>query len=432
MGFKKMIWVVILICTLQMTTYAVAQENNSKKDTVLSSSEKQHEQKDIKDVIKKIFQTRHHVTQQASPEDSVFVIHPLTHPVLKTDSVKPGKLLFAPFPAIGYALQTGTTAILAMNLSFYTGAISTTNLSSFAINPTMSLDHNQFLLPVIANIWTKGNKLNFLGDWRYYRYPTYTYGLGGHTSLDNADLIDYSYIRVYQEVLKEISSSKFYAGFGYDLDYHFGIEDEGGGATDFKTYNGTAQKTVSSGLLFHLLYDNRKNTNYPENAFYGSFSYRYNSTLLGSDQNWQSAQLEFKKYFKLSPNSDNVLAFWNLNWFTFGGLPPYFDLPSTGWDSYSNTGRGYIQSRLRGPGMLYLEAEYRFRLTKNGLLGGVIFANAESVSELTSNQFETILPGTGFGFRLKLNKTSGANLAIDYGFGAGGSHGLFFNVSEVF
>ena len=318
---------------------------------------------------------------------------------------------------------------MATNLSFYTGKSSNTNLSSISFNPTFSLTHGQILFPIISDVWSKQNKFDLLGDWRYYKYPTYTYGLGGHTKLENADMIDYSYIRVYQEALKQISNSKFYAGVGYNFDYHFGINEQDTGITDFKSYNGTAKKTVSSGVLLHTLYDSRKNINQPGDAFYGSLSYHYNSTLLGSDQNWQSVQLEFKKFIKLS---NNILAFWNLNWFTFGGNPPYFDLPSTGWDSYSNTGRGYIQSRLRGPGMIYLESEYRFGITNNGLFGGVLFANAESVSELNSKRFETILPGYGLGVRIKLNKNSGANLAIDYGFGTQGSKGLFFNVSEVF
>jgi len=377
---------------------------------------------------------RHRAKPKALPSDSVFEVNPLSHPALQqsdNSKIRPGKLLFAAVPAVGYTIQTGVTAIIAMNLSFYSGPANTTNLSSIALNPAYSLDHHQFLLPVIFNVWTKDNKLNLVGDWRYYKYPTYTYGLGGHTTLSDADLVDYSYSRIYQEVLKQIASSYFYAGMGYNMDYHWNIKEEGTG-TDFAAYNGNAKKTMSSGLSLNLIYDSRKNLNYPENAFYGNFAYRNNSTLLGSNQNWQSVQLEFKKHIKFPQNSDNVLAFWNLNWFTFGGKPPYFDLPSTGWDSYSNTGRGYIQGRLRGPGMLYLESEYRFRITQNGLLGGVIFGNAESVSELQSKRFETILPGAGFGIRIKLNKYSKANVAIDYGFGTEGSQGLFFNVSEVF
>ncbi len=107
-------------------------------------------------------------------------------------------------------------------------------------------------------------------------------------------------------------------------------------------------------------------------------------------------------------------------------------MPSNGWDIYSNSGRGYIQGRFRGQNMLYDEAEYRFKITSNGLLGGVVFANAESVSEYPSNKFVYLDPGEGFGLRLKMNKYSDVNLCVDYGFGLYGSRGFFFNLGEVF
>ncbi len=34
--------------------------------------------------------------------------------------------------------------------------------------------------------------------------------------------------------------------------------------------------------------------------------------------------------------------------------------------------------------------------------------------------------------RLKLNKNSGANICLDYGFGQNGSSGIFVNIGEVF
>jgi hypothetical protein len=82
--------------------------------------------------------------------------------------------------------------------------------------------------------------------------------------------------------------------------------------------------------------------------------------------------------------------------------------------------------------MLYLETEYRFNLTPNGLLGGVVFANAQSFSKELSKQLSVIAPGAGVGLRIKLNKFSGANLCIDYGFGIEGSKGLSVNLGEVF
>ncbi|HXC07115.1 MAG TPA: hypothetical protein VNZ86_20285, partial [Bacteroidia bacterium] len=82
--------------------------------------------------------------------------------------------------------------------------------------------------------------------------------------------------------------------------------------------------------------------------------------------------------------------------------------------------------------LLYLEAEYRFVLTENGLLGGVVFANAQSVSEWPGLKFEVIAPGAGLGIRVKVNKHSNTNFALDYGFGSNGSNGIFVNLGEVF
>ncbi len=82
--------------------------------------------------------------------------------------------------------------------------------------------------------------------------------------------------------------------------------------------------------------------------------------------------------------------------------------------------------------MLYFESEYRFTITRDGLWGGVIFTNFQSLSNNVNNQFDNLKGGYGGGFRLKINKKSNINLIITYGFGAAGAQGLFFNLGEVF
>jgi len=82
--------------------------------------------------------------------------------------------------------------------------------------------------------------------------------------------------------------------------------------------------------------------------------------------------------------------------------------------------------------MTYFETEYRFGITNNGLLGGVAFINLQHFSKDISAAYNTIFPGYGLGLRLKLNKHSGANLCIDYGFGKNGSRGFFVNLGEIF
>src|ERR1035437_1687512 len=252
----------------------------------------QPEQKDIMDVVKGVFKKKS----------------------LQPDSLKlrPGKIFYAFLPGVGYKLVTSVCAVASINASFYLGKITDTYLSSITTYSAYSIFNHQVIIPVVSNIWTKENKFNLLGDYRYYKYPTFTYGLGGYSSLDNADKVDYSYIRVYQEVLKKIKSD-FYTGLGYNLDYHLGITNPGAG--NFQQYNNNAANTISSGLLLHFLFDARKNVNNPLPGYYASISCRSNFPFLGSDQNWQSLILDFRKYIKPSPRSDNILAFWSYNWF---------------------------------------------------------------------------------------------------------------------
>ena len=350
-------------------------------------------------------------------------------PAPDSGKLAPGKLYTSVFPAVGYALSNGVTFILASNFSFYTSGLNSTNLSVITLNPLYSLKE-QVIVPIISSIWLKNNKINLLGDYRFYRYPSLTYGLGGRRLLSQSDSVDYSYIKVSQEALYEVHHD-FYAGVGYNFDYHYNIE-ELGDKNQYIKYTGGASSSISSGWVIRAKYDSRTNINNPKDAFYANVLYRDNMTLLGSTNNWQEVQLEFRKYITLSRYPNNVLAFWSWNVFTFGGRPPYFDLPSTGWDDYSNSGRGYIQGRFRGADMIYLEGEYRFDILNNGLLGGVFFVNGQSVPNYPSNRFTTAHPGTGVGLRIKLNKFSDTNLCIDYGIGDEGSRGFFFNVGEVF
>ncbi len=345
-----------------------------------------------------------------------------------SEYMRPGKILISVFPAVGYSLSNGVTFILASNFSFYTDDPKTTNLSVITLNPLYSLKQ-QIIVPIISSIWLKDNKLNLLGDYRFYQYPSLTYGLGGKRLLSQSDSVDYSFIKISQEALYEISHN-VYGGAGYALDYHYNIQ-EFGNDPQYELYNNGATKTISSGWVARIKYDNRTNINNPKEAFYANFVYRDNMSALGSTSNWQELEVEFRKYIRLSKHPSNVLAFWSWNEFTFGGTP-YFDLPSTGWDDYSNSGRGFIQGRFRGKDILYQEGEYRFDVLRNGLLGGVVFVNAESVPDYPSSTFDVIHVGKGLGLRIKLNKFSDTNLCVDYGWGDGGSRGFAFNVGEVF
>ncbi|WP_188812704.1 BamA/TamA family outer membrane protein [Hymenobacter cavernae] len=361
--------------------------------------------------------------------DVFHTFFPRPVPAKDTLSVAANRKFVWIIPAPGYTQQTRGLLQLTGNVSYHEpGANMSTLIAALAYT-----QNKQLIFNAASSIWRANNRINWVGDWRLMHYPQNTYGLGMHTSLNRPIAMDYEYLRFYQSALFKIRSS-FYAGLGYQLDYHWNIESgsKNQEVTTISDYTlGVNGHSISSGPALTLLYDSRGNAINPERGLYSNLVLRPNLELLGSDTSFQSLLLDVRKYLRLT-DSGNVLALWSYNALTLHGNPPFLDLPSTGWDTYSSVGRGFIQGRFRGKDLLYGEAEYRFGLTRNRLLGGVLFTNAQTVSERITHNFEKVVPAAGFGLRLSMNKISRTNLAVDYGFGADGSRGLTFNLGEVF
>jgi hypothetical protein len=349
---------------------------------------------------------------------------------LDSNGIKANKVYTSVGPILEYTLSTGFTTGIAASGAFLTSTKGETNTSIILAAVKVTQKH-QFLLPIQSSVWTHSNKYNLVGDWRYLNYPQDTYGFGGYTTLADGYIVTYKYLRFYETALKKIKNN-IYAGIGYQLDYHWGINQVNPppGKTDYDIY-GYYSTSTSSGITLDVLYDSRKNAANPAGgSFYCNLIFLQNSTHLGSNSNWNSILIDIRKYIKLPDN--NVLAFWSYNFFTLSGNPPYLDLPGTGTDTYNNTGRGYIYDRFIGKKMIDLEAEFRYGITKNGLIGGVVFANAESLSEMNTNKFQVVSPAAGLGLRIKFNKFSNTNVCIDYAIGTNGSRGFYGNLGEVF
>ncbi|GAB4029378.1 BamA/TamA family outer membrane protein [Spirosoma jeollabukense] len=353
-------------------------------------------------------------------------------PITPHDSaaLREGKHFLLVIPQVGYTLQTRGLVAVLVNAAFRNPRA---NMSS--VTSQLSYTQNgQVIFTNSSSIWLPDNRLLWTNDWRLMHYPQATYGLGMYTSTDRIINMDYAYLRLYQGLLRQLAPN-FYVGIGYHLDLHWNVQSYARDRelTRISRYPyGVEGRSVSSGPTLHVVYDNRRNAINPSGGLYANAVLRANEVFLGSDNTYQSLLVETRKYVHLPISSDNILALWSYNSLTLSGNPPFLDLPSTGWDSSGNMGRGFIQGRFRGKNLLYVESEYRFHITTDRLLGGVIFANAQTVTEQPSGNFEKIVPAVGAGLRLKMNKVSRTNLSIDYGFGMDGSHGLFFNLGEVF
>jgi outer membrane protein assembly factor BamA len=341
--------------------------------------------------------------------------------------------LFSILPGINYTATEGFSVTLSANLVYYASPARDQNLSTLYTSAGLAARH-QVTFSAISNLWMPNNRVNFSGELWGLNAAENTYGLGGNTQNKTKNQVDYRFLRVYESALFR-TGKDMYVGPGYQLDYHYNIFEHGtadGSLSDLDRYT-PRSKTVSSGPSLNFLYDTRRNSINPYHGAMVSVVYSPKFTFLGSDANWQSLKVDLRRYIATSPYNHNVLAFWGLMSFTLSGAAPYLDLPGTGWDDAQRTGRGYAQGRYRGRNMLYAESEYRFGLTENGLLGGVVFANAQSFSQgTTGSHFTTILPAVGTGIRVKLNKYSRTNLCLDYAVGLHGSNTLLFNLGEVF
>jgi hypothetical protein len=404
----------IIICAA-LTAYAqdkmqVPLTKHRITDTLVVPQQDTIYQKDLYDIISSIF-------HKQTPAD-------------KKIQVISSKPVISVLPAIGYTLQTRLAVTLSGNVAFRTSPEA--RISTISSNSAYT-QNKQLIIPLQSNIWTANNAYNLVGDIKFYKYPQSTFGLGSNSSVLNDNPMDYKLFRFYETILKKITGN-LYAGAGFIIDKHWGITEEGnpdGSVSDYTLYGANAN-TTSAGITLNLLVDMRDNSINPKRGFYTALIYRDNKTFLGSTSAWRSLVLDVRKYFRFPASSQNVIALWSYDWLVLNGKPPYLDLPANTWDQYNGTGRGYIQGRFRGAQMVYLESEYRFRISRNGLLGGVAFLNGESFSAAPGSALQTMQPGYGAGLRIKLNKVSKTNICIDYGFGNQKSRGVFVTVGEIF
>lgn len=404
---------VLLSLLLPVTLFA---QNIHNDGDTSSASTNSVPQRDVIDIIRSVFKIDENKPRVADPVEKKFYFS-----ILPVSSSMDGP---------GKALITSTT------VGFYLGQKNTTNISSITFTPYFNFK-GRYGLPIRSSIWLNNNSWLIQGDTRFLVYPTYTWGLNGDQPESDKFLIDYKYFRFYQSALKQITPY-FFAGLGYDFDSYLDLDLTSTNNNSFKTYTGYKYGTggegtfFSSGPTLNLLYDTRNNSLNPVPGFYTNVIYRLSTVPFGSNNNWQSLYIDLRKYVSFTNNgSKNLFAFWSYYWTSLTPGTPYLDLPSIGMDPGQRSGRGIEQSRYRGQRLFYAEAEYRKDITANGLLGFVLFSNINSTTQPHSNRFQYWHPAAGTGLRVKFNKKSNTNIALDYGFSKN-YQAVLLNLGEAF
>jgi hypothetical protein len=316
------------------------------------------------------------------------------------------------------------------------GDAATTRLSTFSGSAQLTTQ-SQFSATLRTDANLAGGNWNLVGLWRWSRFPTPTWGIGGDTPESAKTTIDYQLLRLYETVNRRVARN-FYLGVGYGLDYFYEVADRAAGTgqvTDFQRYPyGTGSSSLNSGLVLNALYDSRDSPVFATRGVYANLSYAFNPGWLGSDTTWQTAYLDLRDYFRLARRL--VLGLWSYAWFDFGHVP-YLELPSIGNDPDARSGRGYIEGRHVGKALLFGEAELRFVIWE--WLGAVAGVNVHSASEPDAQgvasdepRFRHWWPSVVVGARILVVKATHSNVCIDFAFGRDGQSGIYFNFAEAF
>jgi len=382
----------------------------------------------------------------------------------------PFKLYPAIIPAVGYNPALGFLVGVVGTFGMYLGPPEDTTMSS--ANALVLLTTNkQLVIQIGTTLLTARNDWELQGDWRFLLYNQDTYGLGtavpplsfgvsidgwGSTApLTGGQPMKFNHIRFHELVLHRAFAEHLYLGGSFRYIRYYDIVDESLNLSvnppvvtshyAYSVLKGFDPSAYTlSGVSVDVLYDSRDSTINPYRGLYAHLAYGVFPTWLGSSHTSSQVAAEFRCYLGLSDDVPrNVLAFWVLATAVTSGNQPYLTLPSVGWDAKGTTGRGYVQGRFRGPSQVYAEAEWRFRITDNGFLGGAVFVNAETFSRpeaslpaygytvAGSSLFADVKPAGGIGLRFLMNKESRTNVRLDFGFGVDGL-AIYLGAGEVF
>jgi hypothetical protein len=388
----------------------------------------------------------------------------------KAPEPTPFKLYPALIPAIGYNPALGFLIGVVGTFGMYLGPPDETTMSS-AAGLVLVTSNKQLVVQLGTTLMTARNDWELQGDWRFLIYNQDTYGLGTDTppvtsgftlngwgttaGIAGGQPMDFDLIRIHETILRNVLVPNLYVGGSFRFDRYFEIVDE---ALDLAAapavvtshyaystvYGFDPSAYTLSGVGADVLYDSRDSSIAPYRGLYAHLGFRGYPTWLGSSQASTMASGELRAYVGLSDDVPrNVLAFWVMASGVTSGHQPYLALPSIAWDAKGTTGRGYVQGRFRGTAEVYLEAEWRFRITDNGFLGGAVFANAETFSrpavslpaygyaQPASDLFQVVKPAGGLGLRFMMNKESRTAVRLDFGWGVD-SFAVYLGAGEVF
>lgn len=337
---------------------------------------------------------------------------------------KPRNVSITPLPVVYYSPETrlGLGAAAAIVFRLYK---SDTVSRRSNIQPYLIYTLNRQILSSIGySIFLKDEKYRTEGEFAYYYFPEFYYGIGNDLSLTNQDTITYSWIRIYNKTQRIIAKGLF-AGLAYEYVNMFNLTRNQGNTLDITKPLGYEGSQIS-GIGPSITYDTRNNVLNSSKGLYIDLTAFIYGKYTGSGYDFQKIKIDVRYFKTVWAKHRHVLAIQAFGMFV-PGEAPFKHLAQLGGDVIT---RGYYAGRYRNAHFMAFQAEYRLPIWR--FIGVVAFAGigstAANMSQFGSN---TVYPSYGAGLRIRVSKKDNINIRLDYGIG-NGSDGYYINIAEAF
>ncbi|MEM9885103.1 MAG: BamA/TamA family outer membrane protein [Bacteroidota bacterium] len=287
-----------------------------------------------------------------------------------------------------------------------------TRTSNIPLSITYTL-RNQFLFFSEYNIFFPEEKWLLKGDLSYSKFPLSYFGLGQNTLQSDRIEVAFDQIIVQPLLLKRVYKQLFLGGgLRYRQTFNSKIQEEEI-ATEQEQLLDDLEAT-SIGVELAATIDSRDNILNALEGNFIEFTHGFYGESIGSTHRFMLSKLDFRKYFRLSPQRLDVIAYQFYTRLTWGEAP-LLEFSTLGGKELL---RGFQEGRFRGRFAYFTQLEYRWQTHPR--LGFVFFGGAGDVMNSDDSfDLESIKYSLGSGIRLKIVEQENLNIRFDYAFGFG-------------
>lgn len=325
-------------------------------------------------------------------------------------------------PILFYTPETKLGGGAGLNYFFRESGSDLKSRPSTIMPVFMYTQKKQIICDLATDIYWNNEQIHIIGNIGYKKFPDRFYGIGKNTPEENEEEFtprDIFFNVAFQRRMRP----GYHLGLQYVYENREMKEVEEDGQLVKKEILGSENGTIS-GIGMLINWDTRDNIFYPSSGGFYQVSSNFYSDNIGSDYNFSSHKLDFRRYFPLF--SSHVVAFQGYL-HSISGHAPFQMLASLGGQSLL---RGYYEGRYRDNNMLVIQIEHRMSLWRN--TGLVAFAGFGNVSEnMSTFALKDMKHSVGFGFRYMLSPEEKMNVRFDYAFGKDSS-GFYITFLEAF